>query len=346
MTGLGDPDERRLEVARRVEALRELLERTGAPGVLLSARRNFAWATAGGANHVVLATEEGAAPLLVTRDAAVVLAPINEAARVADEELEGLSLEVASLDWFDADAPVTEARRIAGDGLLEDEDEAVEEQMVPLRSVLSPFDQARLWWLGDRVRTAMAAALGDVSGGETEEAVAADLLAALARDGIRAPVVLAAADDRIARYRHPLPTARRVERRLMLVAVAERWGLHVAATRFRELDPPGTDLAARIGAAAAVHDAMVEATRPGATLGGVLDAARRAYAEQGFPEEWRLHHQGGSIAYQGRERVAVPGDTTAIAPGMAFAWNPSITGAKAEETFVLLPDGSPRVVTA
>jgi Xaa-Pro aminopeptidase len=120
----------------------------------------------------------------------------------------------------------------------------------------------------------------------------------------------------------------------MLVLVAERWGLHVALTRIRELEPPDPDLARRIEAVGAVQAAMHAATHPGATLGDVVAVARSTYAEEGFPDEWHDHHQGGSIGYQARERIALPGDTTLIEPGMAFAWNPSIAGAKAEDTIV------------
>jgi antitoxin VapB len=131
----------------------------------------------------------------------------------------------------------------------------------------------------------------------------------------------------------------------MLVLVAEAWGLHVAVTRFRDLVPLDGDLAARVAAVATVQRAMTDATVVGATLGDVFAATQEAYAAAGFPDEWRDHHQGGTIAYQGREVVAVPGDATVIEAGMAFAWNPSIAGAKAEDTFVLTADGRRRFVT-
>jgi antitoxin VapB len=89
---------------------------------------------------------------------------------------------------------------------------------------------------------------------------------------------------------------------------------------------------------------MVDATREGATLGSVFAAAQRTYKAVGFPDEWRLHHQGGSIGYGARERIAVPGDSTSIRAGMAFAWNPSITGAKVETTFILDEGGEARVL--
>ena len=54
-------------------------------------------------------------------------------------------------------------------------------------------------------------------------------------------------------------------------------------------------------------------------------------------------HQGGSTGYGSREVIATPRTADPIEVGQAFAWNPSITGAKAEETFVLT-DAGPEVV--
>jgi len=118
----------------------------------------------------------------------------------------------------------------------------------------------------------------------------------------------------------------------------------VALTRIRDLEAPVADLSRRIAAVDEVQAAMHAATRPGGTFGDVFAAAQAAYTATGYSEEWRDHHQGGSIGYQPRERIALPGDPTRIQPGMAFAWNPSIAGAKAEETIVLV-DGRANAVT-
>ncbi len=131
----------------------------------------------------------------------------------------------------------------------------------------------------------------------------------------------------------------------MLVAVAERWGLHVAATRSRELDQPDTELRGRIDAVREVEQAMHQATHSGSTLGAVFATTVAAYEAHGFHDEWRSHHQGGIIGYRARERIAVPGDDTPILGGMAFAWNPSVPGAKAEDTFILGPRDERSVVT-
>jgi Xaa-Pro aminopeptidase len=336
--------ERHDEVERRISLVRDALGRADAEGALLRLRHNFAWLTAGGVNHVVLTDEHGAAPLLVTQEEAVVLAPANEAARLRDEELGELPIELVELPWFEPETVMLEAERRSAGRVAGDEE--LEETLWPVRAVLSPIEEQRLAWLGERARYAVQATLASAERGDTEDAISGELLKRLASDGVRAPVLLAAVDDRIARYRHPLPGEHAVRGRLMLVLVAERWGLHVALSRLRELAPPDPETSRRIAAAGEVLAAMLDATRAGNTLGDVFDTASAVYARLGFPDEWRVHHQGGLIGYRTRERIAVPGDQTPIVPGMALAWNPSITGAKAEETVFLGRDGRLCDITA
>lgn len=317
----------------RLVALRSLLDRRGDAAALLRTRRNFSWLTAGGVAHVAQASESAVAGLLVTRDDAVVVTQNIEVARLADEELDGLDLEVVAVPWWEPGAIEAEALRRAPTGRAPASDHELEPDLVGVRSVLSAFDIARLTTLGRSARDAMAGTIAAAQPGMTEDDLVAELLGRL--PGVRVPVVLAAADERITTYRHPLPGEKRIRERAMLIFVAERWGLHVALTRIRDFEPPPAELARRTEAVGDVQAAMHAATRPGATLGEVFEAARVAYAEAGFADEWRDHHQGGSIGYQARERIAVPGDPTVVAPGMAFAWNPSIAGAKAEDTMVM-----------
>lgn len=341
---MADRTDRRAEVEARLAAVRRILDASGMAAVLLRRRRNFAWLTAGGVNHVVLDSEDGAAPLLVTASDAVVLAPVNEADRLAREELADLPIAVEPLPWHDPEAIPAAARRLS-DGRSPASDADVEADLQPLRSHLAPIDRERIGRLARCAREAVDVALAGTSPGDSEQEVAARAVGALLAEGIRAPVVLAAADDRIIHFRHPLPTHAEVTRRLMLVIVAERWGLHAAVTRIRDLEPPAEAIARRMAHVRDVERAMLTATRPGATLGDVFAAARRAYEAAGVPDQWMDHHQGGSIGYAPRERIATPDDATPVMPGMAVAWNPSIAGAKVEDTYLVDEGGSLRRLT-
>ncbi len=337
--------ERGAIVAERLAALRTLLDRESAAVLRLDTRRDFCWATLGGLSHVLLATEAAVAPLIVTRDDAVVLAPVNEYARLAEEELDGLPIRVDSLPWWDAPAADRALERLAAGGrVLANRD--VADDLESLRSMLAPPEHARLEQLGELAVRAAADALAGVRVGTTEHAIAAAAAQTVARAGARLPVILVAADDRITRYRHPIPTEQVLERRVMIVVVVERWGLHVAHTMFRELQPPDAAQRAARAVLVDVLAAMRQATRPGSSLGDVLAAAKESYAENGAAHEWELHHQGGSIGYGARERIATPGDRTPIRAGMAFAWNPSAVGYKLEETLYLDAAGEQHVVTS
>jgi antitoxin VapB len=128
------------------------------------------------------------------------------------------------------------------------------------------------------------------------------------------------------------------------VASAKRGGLYANLTEMVELDEPDPELARRQAATEQILTRMrEEATRPGRTLAEAFQDCTGFYADAGYPDEWKLHHQGGLTGYGSRELIATPASHHVIAVGQAFAWNPSITGAKAEETFVLTESG-PEVV--
>lgn len=338
------PARRRLSEGR-LHAIRALIGDRGGRAALLRSRANVAWATAGGQHHVVTAAGEGIGALLVSATGAWFLAQNIETARLRDEEFDAVGLEVVEHDWWAQDGLLHNVERLlppAGNGpVVGDAD--LDSELRVRRSRLDPLDHERMARIGAMAVAAVEGALADADPGMTEDELAADMLGRL--PGLRAPVVLVAADDRIARFRHPLPTAGAIRHRAMLVLVAEAWGLHVALTRFRAWRPDHDDLARRWVAVREVQAAMHDASRPGATLGDVMDVARRAYAAGGYPDEWREHHQGGIIAYEGRERVAVPDDPTVLESGMALAWNPSIAGVKVEDT-ILIDAGTQRSVTS
>ena len=72
---------------------------------------------------------------------------------------------------------------------------------------------------------------------------------------------------------------------LMAVVVAERHGLHAAATRFASVRPLSDSVRAARRAAADAERAVLDASRPSATYGDALLALADAYANAGHAGE-------------------------------------------------------------
>jgi Xaa-Pro aminopeptidase len=131
----------------------------------------------------------------------------------------------------------------------------------------------------------------------------------------------------------------------MLVLGARRWGLIASLTRLVRFGEPDEALRRRHAAVTAVDAALIQATRPGAIAGDIFQAGVAAYAEQGFPDEWTRHHQGGATGYAGRDYRATAHTNAVVQPLQAFAWNPTIAGTKSEDT-ILATEGGPEILTA
>ena len=326
----------------RADRLREVLDRRGLGAIVLRRPANFAWYTGGADSRVDHIAPAGVADIVLTPSDEWVLTSAIEAPRMRSEQTP--ELEVVEYPWYEGpDAALrdlTEDARVGADMPLAGTAD-IAEDVARLRRVLDPDALERLRALGRDASIAMAEAAAAVEPGIDELEAAANLAAACRARGLSSSVLLAAADERIALHRHPIPVGARIERRAMLVASAERGGLYANLTRIVDLEPPDAEVRRRMEACAGILARMRdEATRPGRTLAEAFADCRRFYADAGFPDEWTRHHQGGLTGYGSREIIATPGTGHVIAPGQAFAWNPSITGAKAEETFVLTEDGA------
>ena len=323
------------------ERLLELIELNGLGAVVLRRPENFAWYTGGGNSRVEYAAPEGVADVVVTPQGEWVLTSTIEAPRMRAEEAVGF--EVVEYPWHEG--PTAALRDLVGDvpiGADVSISAARElgEEVAALRRILDAESIERLRAVGADLTAALGEVAAALAPAMTEHEAAGHLADACRARGLVPTVLLAATHERIARHRHPLPTGAPLEQRAMIVASAQRGGLYANLTRMVWLDEPDPEIERRQSACDLIlARTRAEAIRPGRSLAEAFGDVQRFYAEAGFPDEWRLHHQGGITGYASREVIATTHTHVEIEPGMAFAWNPSITGAKAEETFVLTAAG-------
>jgi Xaa-Pro aminopeptidase len=337
------------EVQAKLDAVRDWLRRHDLEGVVIGTQAGFAWITGGGDSHVSLGEATGAASVMVTGADAVVISANIERARLADEELRDLPFTQAEFPWHrpgsgrELVAELADPERVAADADLWGLSPAPAD-MVELRYTLGPAEVARYRALGLDAAEAAEAAIREAGPGDQELEVAARLASECRRRGILPLVVLVAADHRVARYRHPIPTSNRVRGTLLVALTGRRHGLHASVTRMRALGRAEPELLRRQASSARVDARAIGASRPGRSLGRVFEEIQEQYSDEGSAEEWRLHHQGGLTGYAGREIFAVPGEPHVLAANQVVAWNPSITGAKSEDT-ALVTEGGPEVLT-
>ncbi|HXG61298.1 MAG TPA: M24 family metallopeptidase [Planctomycetota bacterium] len=304
--------------------LADFCRRHGYEGAWFRRRANIAWIADGADVHVDSASSTGVASVLWTPRRKVVYCDTIEDRRLREEEFgDGWTFEVSP--WW-------EPRRAPRGRFATD---VPDDPFADLRAPLTRGELRTIRELGRATGEILARELPRLRPGLSEHEVAARLLGAFRTLGIHLPVLLVAADDRIRRYRHPIPTARKLVRTVMVAVCPRLRGLTVAATRLvhfgRRLP---ADLRRRHEAVCAVDATFHAATRPGARWCDALAAGIRAYRDAGFPDEWTRHHQGGPVGYEGRDFRATPTETRRILERQAVGWNPSIAGTKSEDTIL------------
>ena len=309
--------------------------------VWLARPNSFSWLT-GGDNVVSREESVGVAAAGYDGEGVTVVTDNIEAGRLADEELPA-DVAVRTFDWHGSDlaavvaatSPTPAAADFAVPG-FESVDAAA------LRQPLTGEDIENYRTLGEETARAVEEACREAESGDAERDVAGAVAGRLATAGIDPHVLLVGGAERARQYRHYTPTDAELGEYALVSVTAARDGLHASCTRTVAFVPPDW-LAERHAAAARVETTALAATRAVArehgTAGDVFAAVQDAYEAVGFPGEWRNHHQGGAAGYAGREWIATPDLDAPVEMPMAYAWNPTVQGAKSEDTVLVTDDG-------
>jgi Xaa-Pro aminopeptidase len=328
--------------------IQNLLAKNDCQALVLNRISSFAWATDGAASYVNTAATDGAASLLITPTARYLITTNIEATRMEQEEKlveQGWKLHV--IPWWSGENPIAELAgglRLAADGRYPG---AVDlgAEIAHLRANLTPAEGERFQKLGRLCAEAMNEAIRSVRPGQSEYQIASILSQATEIRGVQAIVNLIATDERIFKFRHPLPTTKKMDRYAMLVLCGRKWGLVCSLTRLVHFGKLPQELRNKMQAVAQVDATMIQTTRPGTTLATIIENTVKAYTMTGFSDEWKLHHQGGPAGYEPREYIASPASSEVVKSWQAYAWNPSITGVKSEDTILVNESGNQVLTT-
>ena len=318
--------------------IRALLAAHQLDALLLQRVSSFAWATCGASSYVNTATTDGAASLLITPTGRYVITDNIEATRLKQEEqLEAQGWEFHIAPWHETNgaiAKLTSGLKWAADspypGAVD-----LSTEIARLRANLTSEEGERFRTLSEQSAEAMNDAIRSLRPGMSEYVIAGTLAHEVHRRGVQPIVNLIATDERIFKFRHPLPADKSLERYAMLVLCGRKWGLVCSITRLVHFGQLPDELRRKAEAVARIDATFIAATRPGQKLSDIFCRATEVYRKTGFADEWQLHHQGGPAGYEPREFLATPTSIETVSPGQVYAWNPSITGTKSEDTILV-----------
>ncbi|MCU0545647.1 MAG: M24 family metallopeptidase [Oscillatoriaceae cyanobacterium Prado104] len=332
------------EVNFKLEFIRKTLTETGTSALRLRGNDWFSWATAGASNTVLLATETGVAEVLITAENAFILTDEIEAQRLQDEELPA-NFQMHIYPWADVSQRESFVKEMTAGGKVMSDRPTVQERAIDpsLRSrkqIMMSSELERYREVGRLASEAMTEVLTAAKPTWTEYQLAGAGAEALWARGLHPALTLAAGERRLPLYRHATPTGEQIGKQAMLVFCARGSGLYANLTRFvcfGSLKKQDAELHEKVRE---IEAAALDLCQPGVSLNAVYYALKIAYEERGYPQAIREHHQGGTTGYLAREIVANPGTSQMLAENTVVAWNPSLSGAKIEDTFAICSNGN------
>ena len=343
MSTLNDLKTNLIGIQEKKERVIDFLDRKGLDAVIIGKPDNFAWFTCGGNNKVVKSWDTGFSYLIISRSKNILVSQVMDGSRVLDEELKGLDIEYVPLRWNDVTREEKISQIINGMRVLSD---------IPINgaaysssefySLHYPFNELeinRIRWLSQKTEEILKQVAEIIIPGITEIEIAGIISGELGKTGIECDVLLIGSDERIEKYRHPVPTEKKVKRIVLLHPASRKWGLHVPMSRMLSFGLPGFETVKKFDAACKIAAGAISSCRQGEKLLNVLLEQERLFRELGYKDEWEKHYHGGITGYLLILQAVYSDKDSTISLNQPHAWFVTITGVKVEELSLTTRNG-------
>ncbi|MEW6624543.1 MAG: M24 family metallopeptidase [Bacillota bacterium] len=322
------------EFLDKLEKLRNVMNDHDMDCLLIQKEANFAWLT-GGRGYVSLGAEKSRAEMLITHDQVMLITNNIEVSRLISEELNGLPIEAKVFNWWEKPAQQELGVNLSGrNRFMTDADLGISIDQMRWQLSNEEIDTYRKY--GEMAADAVAEVCCRIKPDDTEFNAAGKLAAACIMRELTPCVLLVGSDERVFSWRHPLPTTKRIDKYVLIVLGSYIKGLHISCSRLVHFGTPTDKIKILHDAVCQVDACYRHHTLPGRKLGEIFNRGVSAYEAAGYPAEWKKHHQGGLTGYASREILANPSSQQKVKARQAYAWNPSITGVKSEDTFLVM----------
>ncbi len=321
----------------KITQLREILQNRGFEAVEIKTQTNFSYFTRG-RGFIGLASVMACASLIVTMEKIFLVAENIEASRLHIEQLDSEpSVVVCEFPWDEPSKRDDLLSDIIG-GLKVASEADLESELFNLRTVMTPYDLNDYRSLCKTTAEIVEKICMEIKPGITEYELAGALSMKLWSANIEPITLLIAFDDRALQYRHPVVTEKSLENYALVAVCGRRNGLIASVTRDVMLRPDEV-MFQKHAKCAQVFATFLAALKPGESLSDIYAKGILSYANQGYPMEFKEHHQGGLTGFVPREIRANIGINHIVRSGEVYAFNPSLQGAKCEETVLVTESG-------
>jgi Xaa-Pro aminopeptidase len=283
----------------------------------------------------------GRVAVCVTEENVVLLGNQTEVCRVAEDELswlDGLIIQSFRWDEWDLKTSVKSFLKSRGMTRVYDDSGSFGENISKnLREMYYPLSDGEIEDIRElamNMATIVEHAAKDIKYGTTEVEVAGKVAGQLVSREIWPEFIMVAADERIHKFRHCIPKKIPIQQMAHLSGTVHRKGLYVSLTRLISLGKSTPEWQRRQEACNRIDAKAIAQSKPGISTGEVFKAIMKNYAEEGYPDEWMAHHQGGPAGFYGRDYKATEYETRRLRERQPVVWNPTLQGAKSEDTIL------------